>query len=720
MVFRDWEPAAEYFTDVQDVAADFYQPCMRDAIRYDRITGYFSSSVYLVVWAEIVDFAARGGRIRIICSPALSTSDARSITDAYHALTNEELVESLLSEYHDLLLDPQLADPAKALSGLIVDGVVDIRIAQLSPQAKASSRSMFHDKTGLFFDDNGDSIGFRGGINETYLGLSPRGNVDSITVWTSWAGGRESDLTRSNIERFERLWLDDAHGVDVHEVPSIALEEISRIAAESDPWQVMAEELAAKEHVARQPAPSSSISLRPHQERAIAAWEEAGRIGLLDHATASGKTITAIEAIRRELLDGRRPVVVVPSIILLDQWKDDLRQHLRDLRVRTHACSGDHKEWRQLLAAWLEPTDEHRIVISTITTAATSRFLGQLQRASSRLFLVFDEAHRLGAPQARQLLSVEAVTRLGLSATPKRAGDPVGTRALLEYFGGIVDTFTLYDALNANPPILTQYDYEPRVVGLTDDEQCRWNELSDRIGSLIAQHRTDEEPVGAALQHPGLKRLLIQRARIIKKAQAKTSLARAVLTEHFRPGQRWLVYCEDQDQLGDVVAELLDAELPVTEYHSAMAGDRVATLENFAINGGVIVSIRCLDEGVDIPVATHALILASSRNPREFVQRRGRVLRTALGKAYAQIYDAIVVPRPPMESSGRSMILGELARASEFASSSFTRAGRSELDRAFVAAGGNLDDPDVAGGFEADDEWPAYGDTTRTSTSPIA
>ena len=299
MVFRDWEPAAEYFTDSHDVAAGFYRPCMRDAIRFDRITGFFSSAVYLIVWAEIVDFAARGGRIRIICSPALSTSDATSIADAYRALTSDELAESLLAEYHRLLQNPYLAEPAKALAGLIVDGVVDIRIAQVSPHARASSKSMFHDKTGLFFDDNDDAIGFRGGINETYLGFAVGGNVDSITVWTSWAGGRETDLISSNVKRFERLWRDEAQGVDVHEVPDIALEEFSRTAEESDPWQIKAEALAAQAHIAHQPAPATRLTLRPHQQRAIAAWETAGRIGLLKHATGSGKTVTAIEAIRR-------------------------------------------------------------------------------------------------------------------------------------------------------------------------------------------------------------------------------------------------------------------------------------------------------------------------------------------------------------------------------------------------------------------------------------
>ena len=704
MVFRDWEPAAEYFTDTQDVAADFYQPCMRDAIRYDRITGYFSSAVYLIVWTEIVDFAARGGRIRVICSPVLSAADAESIAEAYRALATDDVAESLLSEYRILLQHPFLAEPAKALAGLIVDGIVDIRIAQVSPHAKASSRSMFHDKTGLFFDDNDDAIGFRGGINETYLGFAPGGNVDSITVWTSWAGGREAELIASNVERFERLWSGTAQGVDVHEVPDIALEEFSRTAAESDSWQVTAEALAARVHIAHQPIHHSGYALRPHQQNAIEKWERSGRVGLIEHATATGKTITAIEAIRRELLDGRRAVVIVPSVALLDQWVSELSAHLSDLSVRVQMCGGGHSEWNTLLAAWLEPTEGHRIVVSTIATAATPRFLGILRRASGRVFLVADEAHRLGARQSQQILEVEAVTRLGLSATPERAGDPDGTRRLFDYFNGVVDSFTLKDALRADPPMLTPYSYQPLLVQLSDEEQHTWDRLSDEIARSIARHAGSDELWQEAMEHPEVRRLQIERARVIKKASAKTLLARSVAEDHFNQGERWLVYCEDQEQLRDVVAELLAADLPVTEYHSAMDGDRVATLGNFAANGGVIVSIKCLDEGIDIPNATHALILASSRNPREFIQRRGRVLRLSPDKPIAQIYDAIVVPKPPLESSGRSMILGELARAAEFADGAFTKASIGELDRAFVEAGGDLTDPDLTGGFEVDDE----------------
>ena len=144
------------------------------------------------------------------------------------------------------------------------------------------------------------------------------------------------------------------------------------------------------------------------------------------------------------------------------------------------------------------------------------------------------------------------------------------------------------------------------------------------------------------LNSPGLKRLLIARARIVKEAKAKIDLALSVLRKVYRQGQHWLVYCDNQQQLSKVLELLLENDFDAYEYHSGMSGDRESTLRYFTRNGGVLVSIKCLDEGVDIPAATHALILASSKNPREFIQRRGRILRKSPGKACAYLYDAVV------------------------------------------------------------------------------
>jgi superfamily II DNA or RNA helicase len=177
--------------------------------------------------------------------------------------------------------------------------------------------------------------------------------------------------------------------------------------------------------------------------------------------------------------------------------------------------------------------------------------------------------------------------------------------------------------------------------------------------------------------------MLIDRARIAKGATAKIDLARRVIREHFEPGQRWLVYCDSQDQLYAVRDALEEEGVDPDVYHSDMEGDRQQTLERFKVNGGVVVSIKCLDEGVDIPAATHALVLASSRNPREFIQRRGRVLREAPDKSLAHIYDAIVVPRSmgDDEDPDTSLLEAELARAIEFGRGAIGPSSITDLER---------------------------------------
>jgi superfamily II DNA or RNA helicase len=161
--------------------------------------------------------------------------------------------------------------------------------------------------------------------------------------------------------------------------------------------------------------------------------------------------------------------------------------------------------------------------------------------------------------------------------------------------------------------------------------------------------------------------LLILRARIARGAAAKAPTAARVVHENARPGEHWLVYCDDINQLELVRAEIAHFGIASMPYYADMASDRPATLDRFSREGGVLVSIKCLDEGVDIPVVSHALIVASSRNPREFIQRRGRVLRTHPGKSFAVVHDLVVEPPDPASDDFRSLVLGELARAHEFA-----------------------------------------------------
>ena len=329
--------------------------------------------------------------------------------------------------------------------------------------------------------------------------------------------------------------------------------------------------------------------------------------------------------------------------------------------------------------------------------------------------LVADEVHQLGSPFCQNALQLATGPRLGLSATPERYGDEEGTNAIFQYFSGIIKPeFTLRDAIAAKR--LVQYCYHPKQVDLTAEETAEWVELSDEIAKIFAS-RHASNPDGAR-DDKQLSRLLIQRARIAKHAAAKLPLVSELLREIAAPGERWLVYCEDSSQLADVRQTLHEAGLKTLEYHTAMAGDPGNTLDEFRYYGGILLSIRCLDEGVDIPEISHALILASSRNPRQFIQRRGRVLRTAPHKTSADIYDTLVIPPNHEESRGiATLVQAELARAMEFARTAMNCSAASWIERMLIDAGWDPeallhdgDEPEDTEGDQTDGQ--SVGNTT--------
>jgi superfamily II DNA or RNA helicase len=377
-------------------------------------------------------------------------------------------------------------------------------------------------------------------------------------------------------------------------------------------------------------------------------------------------------------------VVLVPSELLHNQWYRELKENLGDLEPQILRCGAGHAKWRddRLVGPWTRAGAEApRIVLSTMQTAATPEFRAAL-RQGSHLFLVADEVHRVGSPNHLSLLSIESGPRLGLSATPRRAGDPDGTAKILAYFEGVVPPpFTLQDAIKSDA--LTPYFYHVHAVPLAEDEQERWDAITKRIRRTAALNASDRgsNPVS----DEQIKMLLIERGRLLKQARGKASEAAAVLAACYRHGDRWIVYCDDLAQLATVQAELAKAGLESTQYHSAMTGDKEQTIRLFEANGGIVVSIRCLDEGVDIPSVTHALILASSKNPREYIQRRGRVLRRAEGKSVAHIHDVLVVPAGVAgdgeEDPRLNIIGGEITRALEFGKSALNPAAITDLER---------------------------------------
>ena len=442
--------------------------------------------------------------------------------------------------------------------------------------------------------------------------------------------------------------------------------------------------------------------LYDHQKAGLDAWIGAGRRGILEHATGSGKTTTALAAARTNLQIPEPVLILVPSEILLSQWELEIKRQLSDLSPKVLLCGAGHDEWRtdNLLRPWLRRAlEEPRIVVAVVNTASSRDFVARV-RGTRRLLLIADEVHRLGSPTFGQVLGIDATARLGLSATVIRAGDARGTAEVLEYFGGVVHSYRLADAIRDR--LLTPYVYSPHAVELNAAEEAAWIAMTERVRRRFARAAAGGT-ADDALADDGVKMLLIQRARIAKSATGKVALARQVLKEQFTRGDQWLVYCDDR-ALKEVREGLRTDAIESVEYHSAMEGDQRASLREFDVNGGVVVAIHCLDEGVDIPSASHALILASSRNPREFIQRRGRVLRLHRNKPLAHVHDALVIPSGQSGASDElfsGMIWGELARAAEFARTASNQDAATRLERICIELG--LDVERLADlGFEDD------------------
>lgn len=666
--------STEYRTGDADPVNGFYRPCLRNSNDYKRAVGYFRSSVYLIVGAATVEFARRGGKIRLICSPSVTSEDMDSIAAGYKA-RETQLAECIDRELDLLLASDDTSYRTRVLATLVTIGALDIRLA-----ARPDGFGLYHEKLGVFSDEFGNRVSFLGSANETWNGWHSRGNHEAIEVFCSWRGNFEQQRVERHDSYFERLWNGAVSGVEIIRFPEAAARRLKTISFEG----VDAVETQSLDSVPTKRTPLS------HQIAAITAWKASGCRGIFEHATGSGKTFTALTAVHEHISKGLPALILVPSALLLEQWAEEVRVELPEAAL-LRAGSG-HDRWKHSgrLKGMTDPSPElgPRVVLSTMQTAATDAFVGEICEGPHLMF-VADEVHQIGSPFNSRAMEINSGARLGLSATPTRYGDPEGTERILRYFGPVVPPpITLHDAIQAGR--LVAYEYYPHPVHLTAEESEEWKTITRRI--FLEFNKSRDHALQAGPLTERAKMLLIQRSRIAKKARNKVAIARSTLRSAYRAGQRWLVYCEDADQLKEVLAELGAVGLAAMEYHSAMSGDRAAALAWFRSFGGILVSIKCLDEGVDIPAIDHALILASSQNPRQFIQRRGRVLRSAPDKHIAVIHDAVVVPvSVEDEPEQLSLLKSEFMRAVEFADSAINLAAGAELRTMAASMGFDLD-----------------------------
>ena len=685
MRLRDYKFNIRYTKALDNVSEAFYLPCMKAAKSYDRISGYFRSTIFILAWSALKEFVHNGGHIRFICSPYINNADQDAVQEGYSARDSEEAYNALMLEIDDLMQNDYLSEPARALACLIAEGIVDIQIAVGISESQPDLKKLFHEKAGVFTDQFGDSVAFEGSMNETFNGLSADGNIEAVEVYIGWDDGRDGERVRRIKRDFDILWNGGTDKVKLYKFPDEAKEILKKHSQGCD-WEKIVDDIVEKDLKAQKwkvNKSSNGRTPRPHQLTALEKWLENGRKGILEHATGSGKTFTALCAIKNCLDNGFVPLVLVPSKELLYQWDKEMKKEFSDsVDLKTLLCGDGNNAWKQndLLSIYSTPSNSRKkVIIATMDTAASPMFLQNINDGK-KLFVVADEVHRLGSENRRQVFSLESGARLGLSATPKRYGDSAGTQALMTYFGGVVDPkFTLKDAIDTG--VLTKYFYYPRVVRLSEQEQENWDKITKEISIHVARIMAKDENA-SPFEDTKIKKLLLDRARLLKNAEAKIQLAVDIISKKFEQGQKWIVYCDNKTQLEKVKTQLnMIKNIPglvAYDYHSEMEGDREQTLSFFQNFGGVVVSIRCLDEGVDIPETTHALILASSKNPREFIQRRGRILRKSeeTGKLFAYLYDAIVVPNKADEENVRqtSIIEAEMARAIQFGSWSENKA----------------------------------------------
>jgi len=654
-----------YSTSKDDLLNDFYVPALGHSVLYDRSAGFFSSGLVALAPLAFSHFIEGGGKIRLICSPNFTATDIAAIRSESEisSISREQVLKDLesLVEGKD-----ESRILATLLSSLISANILDLRIA-----IPNSSRGLFHDKVGIFTDLN-RHVSFVGSANETMAAWSGFDNHEQIEVFTSWHNEDTLARTREHQKLFDELWAGVRRGWKIMD-PRDGKDLLNRMVKPVDVDVALDQ---VREHIPRTKSSqgkSQSRSLMPHQIEVMEDWERHNRRGVIAFATGGGKTLAGIEGVRRWTSEGKPALVLVPSLILHKQWIKELEMELPDRQIILLGAGNSLRGRESIFRTALSKQSEGlgKIVLSTYSMACKDALL-DLISVEEQTLICADEVHNIGANETQNIMRrIQFGGRIGLSATPARKGSADETSLIQEYFGTTLQPlFTIRDAIAAKR--LVPYNYFFRTVTLLPDEEEDYMALTIKIKKTVAMNKgkfpTDKKEAAF------FQNLLIKRAAIIKGASLKSDLARDVLQEKFVEGDRWLVYCQDQFQMGRVKDELTGAKYPILDYHQAMEGDASRTLEYFTREGGVMLAIKCLDEGVDIPEINRALILASSTNPREYIQRRGRVLRARDDKYSADIYDVLV-----LDANGMLLSSGEAERAMEFAEEAQNSATRIEL-----------------------------------------
>jgi superfamily II DNA or RNA helicase len=650
MSLSDLDIGDIFDTSSQDLLNNFYIPCLNESILYKRAAGYFNSGLLALAPLAFADFVQRKGQIKLICNPSLNASDVESINNSEEiGLISKNQVYKDLVSIRDS--DNFGAALSSALSGLIASNVLELKV--LIPN---NNKGIFHDKLGIF-DDGINKLSFRGSANETAAAWLEGVNLEGFDVNKSWIQDNESKRIARHEIYFQELW-NGPRGWRF-----ISREEIKSMAFSISPPEDLnntfenLKKLIGKRVLPKNNKGNSKIyepkKLQEHQVEVLKNWNLQNQRGIITFATGGGKTLTAISAIREWGNSNKPSLVIVPTKLLHLQWMSELRREIPGVSILPLGGGFPMAGKESLIRNATK--DSNSVILATYNAASSDIFL-RSALFTKNLLIVADEVHKSGTPTFKKFLEKEHDgPRLGLSATPERYNSEEETQNIFDYFGNkLPPSFGILEAIKAGRRVSYEYDFE--LVSLTTDEQSEWNELTKKIQGMVAQEKKSGN------ESEFLTRLRSKRAMIAKKSISKISIARRLLKSDFEIGDRWLIYCADQEQLRQVRNTIMDLNITILEFHQQMVGGRVENIDLFSREGGVMLAIKCLDEGIDIPLINKALILASSANPREYIQRRGRVLRTHPNKDSAKIWDVLVC-----DTKGSLLTINEAKRAKEFA-----------------------------------------------------
>ena len=340
---RDVPLQTWYSSGRNDLLRDFYVPCLKAASSYDRAAGYFRSSIFAVAGLAFVDFVERGGLARLICSPELTEQDIEAIRRGEDTIRLVD--DDLIRELRKIAQQPSNQIGLQFLSTLLSVGALEVKIAY-----RPGSAGIFHDKIGVFRSRDLSAVAFMGSSNESQAAVLSEWNHESFAAFTSWQGPVDAERVTEMSEYFAELWNDDEEGLTVSSLGDVPRREIEK---HRHPGGLEAAAEALRSKLSRSNVTmlkrSSSRPLLRHQSSVVSDWEKRGFRGIVKHATGAGKTLTAIEVIRRWISKDRSALVLVPSDLLLAQWMGEIARELADVQPSLLYVGGSKSGQKQKL-----------------------------------------------------------------------------------------------------------------------------------------------------------------------------------------------------------------------------------------------------------------------------------------------------------------------------------------------------------------------------------